>query len=63
MTYKLTRYNVSITWNSAGAIPIMVRRENGDYVKYSAVVKQLDLMQAEINRLTEGLARAKLLVK
>ena len=60
MSHKLTRYTATTVWNPSGVLPRMERSKDGDYVKYSAVVKQLDLMQAEINRLTEGLARAKL---
>lgn len=63
MTTKFTRYTPETLWVGAGIIPVMERSKDGEYVKYRSVVKKIDRMQTEINKLTEALAHAKLLGK
>lgn len=63
MTAKLTRYNPETLWVGVGNIAVMKRSKDGEYVEYRSVVKKIDLMQTEINKLTEALAHAKLLRK
>lgn len=63
MTVKFTRYTPETMWVGAGTIAVMERSKNGEYVKYRSVAKKIDLMQTEINKLTEALAHAKLLRK
>ena len=63
MTAKFTRYTPETLWVGSGTIAVMERSKDGEYVKYRSVVKKIDLMQTEINKLTEALAHAKLLGK
>jgi hypothetical protein len=62
MSTKFARYNPETYWNRRERAPaaVMTRSQNGKWVNYNSVAKEIDRMQAEINQLTQALAHAKL---